>query len=140
VIDGVPSSLAAVSTELVSLAHACEADFEPTEALLRLRELMLQIGPVFPSFDPAKIDGPFDRLLAAGGHESAGMLLAGDMFGFMLSRNPAGVVVASAWVPDRSEEQTVRAAEPATALCGALALACAQAIASGPAPASTRVN
>lgn len=79
-------------------------------------------------------------MLAAGAAESAAMLLAGPDAGFMLSRAPGGWAVASAWIPDRCEEQTVYAGEPAVALCGALALACAQALASGPAPRSAALN
>ncbi|WP_162935677.1 hypothetical protein [Tsuneonella amylolytica] len=138
--DGAPFGISDFPSKLDDLASRCEGDNPPVDTLRGLCEILRQIGPNLAGFDRDRIDGSFDRLLDAGADESAAALLAGDVFGYMMSRSPGGIAIASAWIPDRSEEHTVQAADHTSALCGAMARACAQAITCGPTPASNRIN
>lgn len=62
--------------------------------------------------------------IAVGAYESAAISVAGSAIGWLVSRSPGGVAMASAWIPDHSGEHTLKSVDPAVALCGAIALAC----------------
>lgn len=100
----------------VDCERACE---EPGAAVRRLHALMLQGLGEHPAV--AEQSDQLDRKIAAGALESAAISLAGSDFGYMISRSPEGKAVASTWSVEAAEEETVTAAHPAVALCGALA-------------------
>ena len=113
---------------LGELVLACEEGSLPaTQVLQTLRALIERMPRAAErSLDCADFDAEFEALLDAGALESAAIRLAGQSIGYMFSRAPNGYAVASAWIPDVIGEQTVKSREPASALCGAIALACAR--------------
>lgn len=126
---------------LADFALDCESGaLTGIDAVRQLNTLFADMARNLSEICLHPIGAPLERMLAAGAAESGAMLLAGNVAGVLISRSPEGAAVASAWIPDRSEEQTVSAGDCASALCGALARACGQALGSGPAPTSTAVN
>jgi hypothetical protein len=67
----------------------------------------------------------FETLLSAGAGESAALRLIGEDAGYMLSRGPGGMCLASVILPGRTEEASCGGESFGLALAGALALALA---------------
>ena len=111
------------------LAHIC-AEARPRDTADRLREALglLQIAPaalelwIEPCDDPAR----FEMMLAAQAYDSAALALLGRHTGFMLSRGPNGVCLASVILADAPVDITAEGANAALALLGAQLLALVQ--------------
>ena len=67
----------------------------------------------------------FETLLSAGACESAALRLIGEDGGYMLSRGPGGMCLASVMLPGRAEESSCGGESFGLALSGAIALALA---------------
>lgn len=136
-----PHEIETCRARLGDFALDCESGgLVGVDAVRQLNTLFAEMARNLSEICLHPIGAPLERMLAAGAAENGAMLLAGNVAGILVSRSPDGAAVASAWIPDRSEEQTVSAADCASALCGALARACVQALGSGPAPTSSAVN
>lgn len=92
--------------------------------LLRHAAQLLRRGPAGDDFgilSPAD----FDAMIRIGAFESAAITLLGPETGYLLSRGPNGIHLASVFLPGRDEEVTVEAPTAALALVAALALSLA---------------
>jgi hypothetical protein len=107
---------------LSDLLHDCAAS-APAEQVDRIREAqhLLLNGPAGAVRSPGAISDrrTVETLLAAGAHESAVMMLIGADTAFMLSRGANGTCLASAVLPDGSEEVVAEGSTLALALLAA---------------------
>ena len=82
-----------------------------------------------------------EQMLSLGATESAARRLLGSApIGFMLSRGPSSDFMASAWVPEFTDEIRFDAASEAIAFTGALARALYELVSHTPAPCAPKIR
>lgn len=139
--SGVMAEREACRDRFVRFSADCETGvLGPADTVRKLNSLFAEMARNLSEMRIHPVGAELEQFLNVGSVESAAIRLTGSTAGFLMSRSPCGTAMASVWIPDRSEEHTIAAMDCATALCGALALACAQAIGSGPEPLTATVN
>lgn len=122
------ASLDRWSAEFATFALKCEEARSGSDAATYVRELAALLARTPPALVSVLGSAPaietIESQLAAGASESAAILLAGSSTGFLVSRSPDGIAIASAWIPGAGSEQTLKCEVAAAALCGAIALVC----------------
>lgn len=122
-VDSTRADAAQWHSQLWDFLYTCAGSGEADqgdrlrEALELFRAAPLPFARLLPRLPDRR---RFEALLAADAHESAALALLGRDWGYMLSRGPGGVCLATLVMPNRDEDTTAQGDTPALALVLAL--------------------
>ena len=127
-----------------SIKRACLAVDEPQtrELIVEMHGLLSRAPePIAALIGTLPEVSRLEQMLSLGATESAARrLLSSAPIGFMLSRGPSSDFMASAWMPEFTDEIRFDAASEAIAFTGALARALYELVSHTPAPCAPKIR